>query len=295
MKKVLSIVLSLIIIVLSLSCVAIAAVTLPGDVNGDGKVAAADARMILQVVAELKEKSLIKNFDNADVVADGVLRATDARKILQIIAELDNEPSVPSETPVYPHESDVAAWAEVFNKETAKLSNSTYKWERNCNYVGNLKVTGVSAGLIQPTVDKFLGIGSTNGTNADAGKYGLVAMKLTADDIKTVRVTDGAATIVINNTVNPSADGKSSFAHVSNDFVTLDDVKKVVSESGVNADITKFEASYRDIEVTGKINADGKVTSITVAYKLDAVLNAKYLTFKPTGEGTVETVITYKF
>ena len=292
MKKVLSIVLSLIIIVLSLSCVAIAAVTLPGDVNGDGKVAAADARMILQVVAELKEKSLIKNFDNADVDVDGVLRATDARKILQIIAELDNEPS---ETPVYPHESDVAAWAEVFNKETAKLSNSSYKWERTCNYVGNLKVTGVSAGLIQPTVDKFLGIGSTNGTNADAGKYGLVAMKLTADDIKTVRVTDDAATIVINNTVNPSADGKSSFAHVSNDFVTLDDVKKVVSESGVNADITKFEASYRDIEVTGKINADGKITSIIVAYKLDAVLNAKAYGLKPTGEGTVETVITYKF
>lgn len=292
MKKVLSIILSLIIIVLSLSCVAIAAVTLPGDVNDDGIVAATDARMILQVVAGLKEKSFIKNFDNADVIADGELRATDARKILQIVAGLNNEPS---ETPTYPQEADTAGWAKLFNQETAKLSKGTYKWSRTCNYVGDLKVTGVSASLIQSTVDTFLGIGTSNGTNKDAGKYGLIAMNLTADDITAVRMANGSVTIVIKNTLNPSNDGKTSFSRASKDFVTLDEVKSIIAQSGINANVTKFQANYYDIEVTGKINSAGKIASITVSYKLDALLEAKYLMVKPTGEGTVKTVITYEF
>ena len=292
MKKVLSIILSLIIIVLSLSCVAIAAVTLPGDVNEDGTVAATDARMILQVVAGLKEKSFIKNFDNADVIADGELRATDARKILQIVAGLNNEPS---ETPTYPQEADKAGWAKLFNQETAKLSKGTYKWSRTCNYVGDLKVTGVSASLIQPTVDTFLGIGTSNGTNKDAGKYGLIAMNLTADDITAVRMANGSVTIVIKNTLNPSNDGKTSFSRASKDFVTLDEVKSIIAQSGINANVTKFQANYYDIEVVGKINSVGKITSITVSYKLDALLEAKYLMVKPTGEGTVKTVIKYEF
>lgn len=292
MKKVLSIVLSLIIIVLSLSCVAIAAVTLPGDVNDDGIVAATDARMILQVVAGLKEKSFIKNFDNADVIVDGELRATDARKILQIVAGLNNEPS---ETPTYPQEADTAGWAKLFNQETAKLSKGTYKWSRTCNYVGDLKVTGVSASLIQSTVDTFLGIGTSNGTNKDAGKYGLIAMNLTADDITAVRMANGSVTIVIKNTLNPSNDGKTSFSRASKDFVTLDEVKSIIAQSGINANVTKFQANYYDIEVTGKINSAGKIASITVSYKLDALLEAKYLMVKPTGEGTVKTVITYEF
>ena len=292
MKKVLSIILSLIIIVLSLSCVAIAAVTLPGDVDDNGTVAATDARMILQVVAGLKEKSFIKNFDNADVIVDGELRATDARKILQIVAGLNNEPS---ETPTYPQEADTAGWAKLFNQETAKLSKGTYKWSRTCNYVGDLKVTGVSASLIQPTVDTFLGIGTSNGTNKDAGKYGLIAMNLTADDITAVRMANGSVTIVIKNTLNPSNDGKTSFSRASKDFVTLDEVKSIIAQSGVNANVTNFQATYYDIEVTGKINSAGKIASITVSYKLDALLEAKAFGLKPTGEGTVKTVITYEF
>lgn len=59
----------------------------PGDVNGDGKLAATDARCILQFLAELKlEKDLF--IANADVNNDGKIAATDARMILQILAEL---------------------------------------------------------------------------------------------------------------------------------------------------------------------------------------------------------------
>ena len=58
-----------------------------GDVNGDGKIAATDARLILQFVAGLKtEKDLI--IANADVNKDGKIAATDARMILQMVAGL---------------------------------------------------------------------------------------------------------------------------------------------------------------------------------------------------------------
>lgn len=58
-----------------------------GDVNGDGKIAATDARLILQFVAGLKtEKDLV--IANADVNKDGKIAATDARMILQIVAGL---------------------------------------------------------------------------------------------------------------------------------------------------------------------------------------------------------------
>ncbi len=56
-----------------------------GDVNGDGKITAVDARMILQHVAGVKlleEKQL----SHADVNGDDKISAVDARRILRIVA-----------------------------------------------------------------------------------------------------------------------------------------------------------------------------------------------------------------
>lgn len=59
-----------------------------GDANGDGKVQATDARIVLQFVAGLKDKSEL-NFLNSDVNNDSNISATDARRILQIVAGVD--------------------------------------------------------------------------------------------------------------------------------------------------------------------------------------------------------------
>ena len=61
--------------------------TILGDVTGDGKIAATDARMILQNVAGLKTLSN-KQIALADVNKDGKIAATDTRYILQIVAGL---------------------------------------------------------------------------------------------------------------------------------------------------------------------------------------------------------------
>ncbi|MBR2954038.1 MAG: dockerin type I repeat-containing protein [Clostridia bacterium] len=61
-----------------------------GDVNGDGKVGAVDARLILQHVANTRELSE-DELARADIVGNGDgVKATDARKVLQIVAGLED-------------------------------------------------------------------------------------------------------------------------------------------------------------------------------------------------------------
>ncbi len=55
-----------------------------GDADGDGKVEAEDARIILQYVVGIVNKNFV--FENADADGDGAISATDARWALQIVA-----------------------------------------------------------------------------------------------------------------------------------------------------------------------------------------------------------------
>lgn len=82
MKKIISIVLALVLIC-SAFCVTAFASGRIGDVNGDDKLSAVDARMILQHVAGVKT---IEDTSNLDVSKDGKISAVDARIILQIVA-----------------------------------------------------------------------------------------------------------------------------------------------------------------------------------------------------------------
>lgn len=61
-----------------------------GDVNLDGKVTAADARLALRIAARLEDYPAASSvvFKNADVNGDGVINATDARIILRVTAGL---------------------------------------------------------------------------------------------------------------------------------------------------------------------------------------------------------------
>ena len=61
---------------------------LTGDVDGDGKVTAADARKILRISAGL-EKASGQAAKNADVNGDGIITAADARRALLIAAGLE--------------------------------------------------------------------------------------------------------------------------------------------------------------------------------------------------------------
>jgi GH25 family lysozyme M1 (1,4-beta-N-acetylmuramidase) len=60
---------------------------LKGDVNLDGKITAADARMALQASAKMKKLNNIQKW-NADMNKDGKLTASDAKAILEIAAKI---------------------------------------------------------------------------------------------------------------------------------------------------------------------------------------------------------------
>mgnify|MGYP003307204525 CR=1 FL=1 len=60
---------------------------IPGDVNGDGKVSALDARWILQYVAGSRAFTA-RQVEAADLSGDGKVAAIDARKVLQLAAKV---------------------------------------------------------------------------------------------------------------------------------------------------------------------------------------------------------------
>ena len=66
--------------------------TSKGDVNLDGKISVADAKLVLKHVASIKALSE-EQLDLADVNGDGKISVTDAKWILQIVAELREPPS----------------------------------------------------------------------------------------------------------------------------------------------------------------------------------------------------------
>ncbi len=95
MKKIISLVL-VAVMVFSLSVVAFAAKL--GDVNGDGKVTASDARLVLQAAAGSKTLTAEQQ-KKADCNKDGKVSAVDARKILQMVAGLIPEEELTTNTP----------------------------------------------------------------------------------------------------------------------------------------------------------------------------------------------------
>lgn len=86
MKKKIIITLFTAILLAILSVTAFAYAT--GDVTGDGKVVAADARLALRYSAKIEELSE-EQFAAADVDKSGQVTASDARKILRVAAKVD--------------------------------------------------------------------------------------------------------------------------------------------------------------------------------------------------------------
>ncbi|MBR2954463.1 MAG: dockerin type I repeat-containing protein [Clostridia bacterium] len=294
MKKVLSIVLSLVLIVLSLSCVAIAAVTMPGDVNEDGYVKATDARMILQVVAGLMKESDLKNQDNGDLNGDKQLKASDARMILQMVAGLENTPS----------DSTKAQIAKLFNDETAKAAKGTYNWTRTCKFTKDINVGNATGTLNQiianidpnaslnSVIGGFLGVGNVSGTEKDAGKCAIIPMKLTEKDIKSFTRTNTQITVLLKDSENPSKGGNTAFNHISNDFITEGEVKDALAEVTTAMTVNSLATEYKNVKMVVDLDSKGNPAVFTITYTMYAKLNLK-MSVSVVGDGEVETVLKY--
>lgn len=67
-----------------------------GDLNGDGEITAADARIVLRASAQLETLTDAQKIA-ADVVKDGEIHANDARRILRLSAQLISAEELVSE------------------------------------------------------------------------------------------------------------------------------------------------------------------------------------------------------
>ena len=63
-------------------------ISVRGDIDGDGKVTAADARLVLRHVAKLQTSSELE-MHSADIDGESCIKAADARLILRAAAKLE--------------------------------------------------------------------------------------------------------------------------------------------------------------------------------------------------------------
>lgn len=306
--KIISVMLAVILVIMAIPFTTFA--LQKGDVNGDGSIAAADAREILQVVAGLKKETDLKNAAGADVDGKSGVSANDARVVLRIVAGLQDaptEPEEPSEPEKPSGDSEKAQLAALFNAETAKAAKGTYKWTRECKFtkdidVGNststlnsiIKAVDANADL-NSVVGDFIGAGNTNGNQGNAGKVAIIPMKLAESDIKDIQATTEQITLFLNDSKNPSAGGDTAFNHVSNDFVTKKDVDDALVANGVSnlMTVNDFYAFYHDVKVTARIDNKGNPTELWISYKMYASMKFEVSSISMNGNGEVETKIKY--
>ena len=99
MKNKTKYIISIILIIITLFTTS-ALASVKGDIDGDGKISAADARLVLRMSVGLEKIDM-----TADVDDDGKVSAADARLILRVSVGLENiEDNKTEETPYFPWE-----------------------------------------------------------------------------------------------------------------------------------------------------------------------------------------------
>ena len=209
------------------------------------------------------------------------------------------------------------------NNATAAAAKKSYTWERKCYFTQPLDVgsaTDTLNGIIQrvdsnANIDSVVGgfIGRTGekndpawtaevvngqrpaeGTKMTEDKYLMIATKLTASDVASVKVDGDKYTFNLVTCKNPQKDGKNALNHVTNDFITLAEVQKGVKDGlgslSMLLSVKSLDADYESIVVTAEIK-DGNLVNFGFTYHM----NVKKLELSvATGNGAGDVICTYK-
>ncbi len=216
--------------------------------------------------------------------------------------------------------------AKLLNDATAKAKGGSYKWARKCWYTSPLDVgnyTDTLNGIIQrvdenasldSVVGGFLGItGKENEPGWDAAvkggkcpaetkmkdKHLLKAFALTEADIKDFRVSGNTYTVQLNAVKSPQKDGKNALHHITNDFITKDEVAQGVAEGlgGLSnlIKINSLDVDFTQILITAVIE-NGALKSVKISYTMtvnELNLTATVAKIKGSGAGKMECSYTF--
>lgn len=269
MKKVISVILAVVLACSMLGITAFAGV-LRGDVNGDEKIAALDARLILQAVAGLEKPEDTVPYD---VDGDGNVSALDARIVLQIVAGLYEEPDVENQ-----NEINLKRFVDAVNavkKEATSVtlvSTTTYKCQDT--------VVSPALGLLISKEELENSLADSYGTEEVNETYkgediaafppSGTTCTLTMDDIKSIKVTEGpeyySCVVVVKGEKNPTR-GKGVGAVAT--IITQEDLQAMIDENEELNGFVTMDAIYKDVTVKADID---KETGRIVSYTADSPL-----------------------
>ena len=218
-----------------------------------------------------------------------------------------------------PTEAEVV---KLLNAATAKAASQSYKWARKSWYTKELDVGNATGTLnkvikmvdenatLDSVVGGFLAISGkesdpawegqvTNGKLPTEGKMNdakflFKGFSLTEADIKDMSVSGNTYKIQLNACKTPQKDGKNALNHVTNDFITKDEVAKGVADGlgslGNLVTINALDVDYTAILVTAVVE-NGAVKSVKISYTMtvnELNLKAMGIGIKGTGAGKME-------
>lgn len=212
--------------------------------------------------------------------------------------------------------------AKLLNEVTAKAAKQSYKWTRKSWFTKELDVgnaTDTLNGIIKrvdenadldSVVGGFLSITGKESDPAWDGqvtkgklpaegkmnkdKFLLKGFTLTEADIKDMAVSGNTYKLQLNACKSPQKDGKNALHHVTNDFITKDEVAQGVAEGlgslGNLVTINSLDVDYTAILITAVVE-NNTLKSVEISYTMTVnalKLKATVVNITGTGAGKME-------
>ena len=217
--------------------------------------------------------------------------------------------------------------AKLLNEVSAKAAKGNYKWTRKCWYTKPLDVGSATDTLnsviqrvdpnanLDSVVGGFLGISGKESDPAWEGdvkggklpaegrmnneKYLFKAFSLTEADIKVMQVKGNTYTVQLNACKTPQKDNSNALHHVTNDFITKDEVAKGVADGlgslGNLVTINSLDVDFTGILLTAVVE-NNTLKSVKLSYTMTVnSLKLKALVVNVNGNGAGKMECTYTF
>lgn len=217
--------------------------------------------------------------------------------------------------------------AKLLNEVSAKAAKGNYKWTRKCWYTKPLDVGNATDTLnsviqrvdpnanLDSVVGGFLGISGKESDPAWEGdvkggklpaegkmnneKYLFKAFSLTEADIKVMQVKGNTYTVQLNACKTPQKDNSNALHHVTNDFITKDEVAKGVADGlgslGNLVTINSLDVDFTGILLTAVVE-NNTLKSVKLSYTMTVnSLKLKALVVNVNGNGAGKMECTYTF
>lgn len=278
MKKVISVVLALTLIC-SVFFMTVSAAGRIGDANGDGKLTAIDARMVLQHVAGI---NTLEDTSNLDMNGDKKVTAVDARVILQVVAGIHEDPI---------KEQQLQIFVDSFNNVKKNAYAVTHTNSKLYNYNNYVYIHPVIEGLYNSTAgagtpslkeeltaefsDELRPVNKTYKGEDIALEFPPMGgnCNLTMNDVSNISFEESGEYYIIEITVkgkkNPSR--YESIGNVAT-IITKEDLESEMDPE----DLEKMSLScdYKDAVVKAKIEKEtGKMIEYSVDYPMIMTTN----------------------